>query len=252
MRNVRLSISLILIVLSSSFSVFSQEDSGKCDVNLNIGSDIMSRYVWRGTDYGNSPSIQPTLSVTVKNFEIGYWGAIATNSFYKEIDLYAKYTVKNFSLILTDYYIPYANGIDASPDNRYFIFDDKKTAHTIETALQFKGNENFPLWLLAGAFVYGNDKRWGYDAAKDTTDKTYYSTYVELGYSFKVKDNNADVFLGFTPQAGAYGNTMGVINMGVTGYRKIKISNDFELPVKGSLIFNPQSQNVYLLFGFTF
>ena len=126
MRNVRLSISLILIVLSSSFSVFSQEDSGKCDVNLNIGSDIMSRYVWRGTDYGNSPSIQPTLSVTVKNFEIGYWGAIATNSFYKEIDLYAKYTVKNFSLILTDYYIPYANGIDASPDNRYFIFDDKK------------------------------------------------------------------------------------------------------------------------------
>lgn len=252
MRNFRLSISLILIVLSSSFSVFSQEDSSKCDVNLNIGSDIMSRYVWRGTDYGNSPSIQPTLSATVKNFEIGYWGAIATNSFYKEIDLYAKYTVKNFSLILTDYYIPYANGLDASPDNRYFIFDDKKTAHTIETALQYKGGDKCPLWILAGAFVYGNDKRWGYDAAKDTTDKTYYSTYIELGYSFKVKDNSADVFLGFTPQAGAYGNTMGVINMGVTGYRKIKISNDFELPVKGSLVFNPQSQNVYLLFGFTF
>ena len=185
------------------------------------------------------------------SFEIGGWGAIATNSFYKEIDLYAKYTIKNFSIIFTDYYIPSVNGTPSSPDTRYFTYDDEETAHSLEGSLMYKGGEKLPLWVMGGVFFYGNDKRWGYDAEKDSTNQTYYSTYLEAGYTFKIKENSADLFLGFTPAAGAYGNTIGVINMGVTGYRKIKITDDFELPVKASLIFNPQSSNVYFAFGIT-
>jgi hypothetical protein len=221
-------------------------------VELNVGADIMSRYVWRGTDLGSSPSIQPTLSLSAGNFEIGGWGAIATNTNFKEVDLYAKYTIKNFSLIFTDYYIPYtADGSDAAPDSRYFNYEDEETAHALEGSILYKGGEKLPLWILGGVFFYGNDKRWGYDAEKDTLNQTYYSTYVEAGYTFTVKENSADLFIGFTPAPGAYGNTLGVINMGVTGYRKIKITSDFELPVKASLIFNPQSSNVYFAFGIT-
>jgi len=227
------------------------KDEGGSVIKLNVGSDIMSRYIWRGTDYGDSPAIQPTLSISVSNFELGCWSSVATNSFYKEIDLYAKYTVKNFSVIFTDYYVPSVNGTAASPDVRYFIYDDKKTAHSFEGSLLYKGGEKFPLWLIGNVFFYGNDKRWGYDAEKDSTNKTYYSSYLEAGYTFRIKDNSADVFLGFTHAAGAYGNTHGVINMGVTGYRKIKITDEFELPVKASLIFNPQSSDVYFVFGIT-
>lgn len=246
---------LFAFILLFSVSLKSQEnpanESKECKVKINLGADLMSRYIWRGCDYGDSPSIQPTLSLTNDNFELGCWSALSLSSFYKEIDVYAKYTFKNISVIVTDYYTPSVNGIPASPDTRYFIYDDKKTAHSLEGSLLFKGGEKLPLWVLGGVFFYGNDKRWGYDAGKDTTDQTYYSSYIEAGYTFTVKENSADLFVGFTPTYGAYGNTMGVVNAGITGYRKIKITSDFELPVKGSLIFNPQTSNVFFAFGIT-
>jgi hypothetical protein len=227
------------------------KDTTTSKIKLNIGSDIVSRYIWRGCDYGNSPSIQPTLSLSKGNFELGCWSAVATNSFYKEVDLYAKYTLKKVSLLITDYYVPSVNGTPASPDNRYFIYDDKTTAHSFEGSLLFKGGDKFPLWLLGGVYFYGNDKRWGCHLKKDTTNETYYSSYFEAGYTFAIQENSADLFLGFTPAAGAYGNTIGIVNVGVTGYRKIKITKDFELPLKASLIFNPQASNVFFALGIT-
>ncbi|MDD3876801.1 MAG: hypothetical protein PHT69_09280 [Bacteroidales bacterium] len=246
---------LFLFLLLCSNTLISQEntdnDSKECKTQINLGVDLMSRYVWRGADYGSSPSIQPTLSFSSGNFELGSWSAVATNNTFKEIDLYAKYTFKNVSLTVTDYYVPLVNGAPSSPDVRYFIYDDKKTAHSLEGSLLFKGGDKIPLWVLGGVFFYGNDKRWGYDAGKDTTDQTYYSSYIEAGYTFTVKESSADLFVGFSPTAGAYGNTMGVVNAGITGYRKIKITSDFELPIKGSLIFNPQTSNVFFTFGIT-
>ncbi|NVO01661.1 MAG: hypothetical protein HXX09_03085 [Bacteroidetes bacterium] len=247
---------VILLVIISTASLKSQnnseKDSSKCKLKLNLGTDIMSRYIWRGADYGNAPSIQPTLAVSMGNFEVGCWSAISLTNYYKEVDLYAKYTFKSLSLIITDYYVPSVNGTsNAAPDIRYFVYDDKKTAHSIEASLMYKGSEKFPLWLLGGVYVYGNDKRWGYDIKKDTTEATYYSSYLEAGYTFKFKENTADLFVGFTPTYGAYGNEMGIVNVGITGYRKIKITNDFELPLKGSLIFNPQTSNVFFALGIT-
>lgn len=244
---------LVLLCVSSGIKAQDDQNSDSCryPVKLNVGADIMSSYVWRGTDYGSSPSIQPTLSLSAGNFEIGVWGALAAFSFYKEVDVYAKYTIKNVSVSITDYYVPSVNGLPAAPDTRYLVYNDAVTAHTLEGTLQYKRPEKYPFWVSGSVFFYGNDKRWGYDAGKDTTDKTYYSSYLEAGYTFKIKKNTADVFLGFTPQAGAYGYTYGVVNMGITGTRKILITKDFELPVKASLIVNPQTSNVYFLFGFT-
>ena len=227
------------------------KDSTDSKVKLNIGTDIMSRFIWRGSDYGNSPSIEPTLSLSLSNFEVGCWSSIATSSFYKEIDMYAKYTYKSVSFLFTDYYVPLVNNTPASPDIRYFNYDDKKTAHYFEGSLIYKGGNNFPLWLLGGIFLYGNDKRWGYNVQKDSLCKTYYSSYLEAGYTFNIKENSADLFVGFTPSAGAYGNTMGVVNIGITGYRKIRFSKDLELPVKASLIFNPQKSDIFFAFGIT-
>jgi hypothetical protein len=182
---------------------------------------------------------------------VGCWGAIALSGFYKEIDLYAKYSFKNFSLIFTDYYIPSVNGTPSSPDTRYFMYADKKTAHTFEGSLLYKASGKFPLWVMGAVFFYGNDKRWGCHPVKDTTNKTYYSSYFEAGYTFNIKENSLDIFIGFTPAAGAYCNKPGVVNVGLTGNRKIKVTRDFELPVKASLIFNPQSSDAYFVFGIT-
>jgi len=227
------------------------KDSTKTGVELNLNTDIMSRYIWRGTDYGNSPSIEPTLSVSVKNVVVGVWSAIATNSTYKEIDLYAQYTYKKVSLIFTDYYIPLSNGNPASPDNRYFIYDDKKTAHSLEGSLLFKNGDKFPLLLQGSVFFYGNDKRWGYDAKKDSTNSTYYSSYFKVGYTVSFHKNSADLFIGFTPEPDLYGNSLGVVNVGITGYHKIKLSQYYKLPIKTSLIFNPETSQAFVSFGIT-
>jgi hypothetical protein len=226
-------------------------DKNENQLKFNVSADLVSRYVWRGTDFGDSPSIQPTLSLACGNFEIGAWGAFATNSFYKEMDLYAKYTYKSFSLAITDYYVPSLNGSPASPDTHYFIYNDTTTSHTIEGSLTYKNAGDFPFWLQANMFLYGNDKRWGYDTEKDVANDTYFSTYLEAGYSFKVQEVSSDVFIGFTPAAGAYGNTMGVVNLGLSASREISITDRFKLPVKASLIFNPQASAAYFVLGIT-
>ncbi|MBP7497393.1 MAG: hypothetical protein KA792_07000 [Bacteroidales bacterium] len=249
-RNYLFTVLILLSILPMLLR--SQDNEEQAKININKGADLMNRYVWRGADYGASPSIQPYLSLTAKNFELGSWGSISSLGNYAEIDLYAKYSFKGISIIATDYFFPVENAKNSlNMNNKYLEYDNKKTFHTIEAALQYKGNEKCPVSIYAGTFIYGNDKNWGYDKDKDNDLKNYYSTYIELGYTFKINNENLDVFMGLTPEAGAYGNTFGVINAGFTGYKNIKLTDKFELPVKASLICNPQMQNIYLVFGIT-
>lgn len=266
---------LMLAVFASTNAV-AQEKKCKFPFKLNVGVDLMSRYVWRGMDYGNSPSIQPTLSFGLGNFELGYWGAIALTNNYLESDLYLKYSLKGFSLTVTDYYIP-ALATDLN-DTRYSYckspseieFDTtsgvnltKYTSHSIEATLQYKGPEKFPISVLVGTYVYGNDKTSGDSIFTETHKlqslkfKNRYSTYVELGYSFAIKEFNFDAFVGATPFSSvystpAYDGGFAVMNMGITGYRKIKITEHFDLPLKASVIFNPQASSFHFVFGLTF
>lgn len=221
----------------------------KPKILLQLSADLVSRYIWRGLDFGNSPSVQPNLSLSIGGFEIGCWSAVSFTNTYKEVDLWVKYSFRNLSLTFTDYYVPSLDGTPASPNNKYFVYADKKTAHTFEGSLMFRGGEKFPLWVQAGVFFYGNDKRYGFDTEKDSTESTYYSTYVEAGYSFSTRPFNVDLFAGFTPFAGAYGDEAGIVNAGLTVYKDLKITGEFVLPVSGSLIFNPSSNDVYFVFG---
>lgn len=252
-----------------------KEKKIKFPFKLNVGADLMSRYVWRGLDYGASPSIQPTMSFGIGNFEIGYWGAIALTNNYIETDLYAKYSFKGFSVTITDYYIPsLASDVN---DSRYSYcknynkidYDtisgenlDKFTCHSVEATLQFKGPEKFPISVTVGTYIYGNDK-----SPQDTVFtptglvqsinfKNRFSTYIELGYSFAVKQFNFDVFAGATPFSSvystpAYDGGFAVINTGITAYRSIKITENFSLPIKASAIFNPQTSRFHFVFGIT-
>lgn len=228
-----------------SSSLFAQNEQPS---KFNVATDICSRYIWRGLDYGKAPSIQPTFSYTKGGFEAGSWGSFNMIGSYSEVDLYAKYTLKGFTFSLTDYFIHNESNPNSTD---YLNYDSKTTTHAFEPSLQFKGSEKFPMTVVAAAFVYGNDRAWGYDAEKDSTLENYYSSYFELGYNVKCKDNSFDLFMGLTPSAGAYGNTFGVVNMGITGYRSIVITDNFSLPMKASVIMNPQAGNLYFVLGIT-
>ena len=79
-----------------------------------IGVDLRSRYVWRGTDYGNSASVQPTLEYSTDLFTVGAWGAWSVSGAPggNENDLYLSTQVGPVGLTLTDYFFPGYMGTD--------------------------------------------------------------------------------------------------------------------------------------------
>lgn len=243
------SLTLILWLTGSLRTVSAQEK--ECKSKLDLSADIMSRYIWRGLNLGgSSPSIQPGLEYSCGNLAIGAWGAYSFNHAItsQEADLYASYTIADlFNITATDYFLP--SEVDSIP-NHYFNYKKDETGHVFELSAKFLGTEKVPLSLMVATNIYGAD-------AKKSNGNNQYSTYIELGYSFNVKETGCNAFLGFTPtkpdtqkgETGYYGNGPGVINLGITATKAIKVTDAFSLPVSASLITNPQAENIFLVFG---
>ena len=69
--------------------------------------------------------------------------------------------------------------------------------------------------------------------------------YFELGYSGAA----ADVFLGAGDGWHSGTGDFGIVNIGVTKSKEIKITDSFSLPIRGAVIFNPDSEQLYILSG---
>lgn len=241
----RMRFTFLLFSMVLSAMVLKAQDSQEDTLHskINVSADIFSRYIWRGLDFGSAPSVQPTLEYAHKcGLTVGYWGAFNFTGTYNEIDLYLTYGIKNFEITATDYFFP-VSGVPVFSTQRYFNYNNSTTGHGFEGSLKWKGTEKFPLALQVGTFFYGADKN-------NQGDQNY-STYIEALYTLEKKAGKLDFFMGFTPQKGLYGNTMGVVNMGVTSYRDIKITDDFTLPMQVSVIANPQVSNIYFVLGFS-
>jgi len=272
---------LILLVFFCSVSIhglFAQDEqvikeaeksvSDKA-ATLNFGADIMSRYIWRGIDFGNSPAIQPTLFLSWRGLNVGAWGSYSFASYrrmkndsvsvnmgnYTEMDMYVSYTLKWFTLMFFDYFIP--NSLDPNYTGlqryQYFSYDNKTTGHTFEVSLTFTGPDKFPIKFYVGTLVYGNDK------AKDTlgfynnVNKNNFSTYMELDYPVKFRKIDLNFFAGGTPFGGSwYGPKAGFTNVGITARKAIPVTKNYGLPIQVSLITNPAAQKVFLVFGLSF
>ena len=229
---------------------------------FSAGADLVSRYIWRGADYGNSPAIQPAVAFSVAGFKAGFWGSyglgqysmqvndttIANMGHYAEFDMYFSYTLKGFTLMAYDYFLP--NPLNPNQGNRYFDFKNKTTGHTLEICLSWAGPEKFPLQLYAGTLVYGADKGKDSTGMYGTGNDNNFSTYFEAAWQFDVKGLEVKPFIGGIPFGSSwYGPSGGIINAGVTVTKSIQISKEYSLPVFGSVVTNPQAQSVFLVFG---
>jgi hypothetical protein len=227
-RNILFMTMVIAFGLTSFIPAISQEDPVS---HFNVGADIYSNYIWRGTKFGTGPAFQPSIKYSGSLLTIGAWGSVDFSG-YQEADLYLSLSLPaGLSLGLTDYYYP---GL------KYFDYSDTSGSHAFEINLGFsKGNfsltANYIINKAGGAASLGGDK------------------YFQAGYSFK----SFNVFIGagdgwhtYDPATG--NDKFAVCNLGLGTSKNIRVTESFSIPVTGQLVFNPDKEQMYLVVGFTF
>ena len=206
---------------------------------ISVGADAVSRYVWRGTDFGESLSIQPAVAVATGGFEFGSWASYGANpesAGVNEHDLWIGYTFEtkssgSFSVGVTDYYFPAPGGAG------FFNFDgDGAGAHWIEPYGSYTGPEEFPITLYGAMFVHNDPDN---------------SLYLETSYPVALDGAELGLMLGAVAgESGFYGTDgFALVNVGIAVSKSIKLNDSIELPVSVSYILNPDNERTFLVFG---
>ena len=221
MKTIKKLLLLFITVLSITFT--NAQESGS---SLDIGVDFASRYVWRGLEFSDSPVIQPYAEYSSGNFTLGIWASYETGGqvIGQEFDFYASYAIGAVSLGFTDYAFP----VDGASDG-YFSMKN----HIGEATISFDGVEKFPLTLMFGINVYNDDEN---------------SVYAELGYPFKIGETQLSAFVGAGNEIYSTDGDFTATNFGFSASKDIKITDSFSLGVSASAIFNPDTEDAYLVF----
>ena len=206
---------LTVIALMSTNISYSQD----------FGADLVSSYVWRGTQFGSGAHIQPYMELGSGNFTAGVWGSFPTsaNGGGNELDLYLGYDFGPVALTVTNYTFPGEGGNYTDGEG---LFDGDYTE------------------LAASTSIMGVDLSAGYFTEVE-------ALYVELGFS----TGAVDIAIGYgDDQANAWyaDGGSGIVNMSFSGSKDIQISENYSLPVFGSFILNPEAETAFLVFGISF
>ena len=191
----------------------------------DFGADLVSSYVWRGTQFGSGAHIQPYMDLGSGNLTGGVWGSFPTSAKGggNELDLWVSYDFGLLALTVTNYTFPGEGGVYADGEG---LFNGDYTE------------------LAASTSIMGVDLSAGYFTEVE-------ALYVELGFStgavdiaFGYGDDQADGFYA--------GGGSGLVNMSFSGSKDIQISDNYALPVFGSFILNPEAETAFLVFGISF
>jgi hypothetical protein len=223
MKTLKKTILLFIAVVSLS-TINAQEKESKS--SFDIGLDYASRYVWRGLEFSDSPALQPFAEYSSGNFTMGLWASYETGGQVvgQEFDFYASYAIGAVSLGFTDYAFP----VDGSSDG-YFMMKN----HIGEATLSFDGVESFPLTLMVGANIYNDDEN---------------SIYTELGIPFSIGGMEMGAFVGGGNEIYSTDGDFALTNIGFSASKDIKITDAYSLGVAASAIFNPDTDDAYLVF----
>lgn len=205
--------SIAMLSTLNNETVYAQE--------VTTGVDLYSTYVFRGIAF-SGPSIQPTVEFSSGGFAIGAWGSQGYDGF-QEMDLYAGYEFDfGLSLGVTDYYYPGSAYLDGD-------------SHALEINTGF-GAGDFSI----AANVILNEAVNAGAAGGDL--------YFEAGYSF----SSADLFVGAGDGWHSSDGEFALVNVGIGTSKEIVITETFSIPLSGAVIFNPDSEQFYILAGVSF
>lgn len=220
---------------------FLQAEKPAAAQHFSIGADFVSRYVWRGTDYGEAASIQPVLSFSGGGFEVGTWASYAIDpeaAGVNEHDLWMGYTVEtggagSVSFGVTDYYFP-------SPDGAgFFDFDgDGDGAHWVEPFASYTAPGSVPVTLYGAVFAHN-----------DPDNSVYLEAAAPIRVDGVVLGLTAGVVAGKSELYGTDGAA--IVNLGISASKEIPLTEQFSLPISVTYILNPDAERSFLVFGIT-
>ena len=262
MAHMRRSLTTVLIAGFAGIAALAPPALSSQSASVGVGADFVSRYVWRGADFGESFSVQPSLALGFGGFEIGAWGSYsvaADGASANENDLYASFSMETesgvaFSFGLTDYYFPappepFDHELDEPDGDHDHGHDDDhdapgffdRGAHFLEPFVQVSGPSSFPVSLFLGVMT------------KNDENGTDNDLYAEIGIPLSVEGADVGLSLGFVAgESGFYGTDGGAVtNLGVSASKDIAITEDFSLPINVSYVLNPDAERAFLVFGFS-
>ena len=194
----------------------------------DFGADIASSYVWRGTQFGNGPHVQPWMSLGYGNLELGAWGSVplTAGDGGTELDLYVSYDLGPLALTVTNYTFP-----NTSPASGGAYVDGEGLFEGDYLEVSGSGSVG-PIDLTVGYFT------------------ELEALYIEAGFSIGV----VDVAIGYAGEDDSnwYVSEAGLCNISVGGSKEVKITDDYSLPLFGSLVYNPDAESAFLVFGMSF
>lgn len=191
----------------------------------STGLDIYSSYIWRGSKFGSGPAFQPSVEFSAGSFAIGAWGSVnSSTEEAAEMDLYLSYGFDfGLSIGLTDYYYP---------GTEYFDYSTETGAHALELNLGYEIGG----FSLAGNYFFNEAGAAG-TAGGDL--------YFEAGYGFE----NVNLFVGAGDGWHTPDGEFGLVNIGIGTSKEIKITDTFSIPLSGSAILNPTTEQFYIVVG---
>lgn len=216
------------------------ETAEKSKVDITIGTDVVSRYIWRGQDLGQV-SLQPTLGIEYKGLSFSAWGSVGLSdpSDTKEFDLTLAYSIAGFNIGVTDYW--FNAGLD--PKNRYFKYNANCTNHVFEANVGYDFKYVSVQWYTNFA---GND-------GLNSDGKRAYSSYFEVAAPFSLVTVDWVASVGAVPYATDFYGVDGfaVTNVSLKATKDIHFTDKFTLPIFAQITANPYTEKAYFVFGFT-
>ncbi len=224
MKKPRVYLAIMIILLShAAISIQAQEEEKTS--NFETGADIYSSYVWRGSKLAG-PSFQPAVSFSTGGLTLGVWGSFDSQG-YAEADPYISWSFPfGLSLGVTDYYFC---------DQKLFETSDTAGSHALDLNLGF---ETGGLSLSANYIV--NEAGGAGSAGGDM--------YFEAGYDF----GPFNIFLGAGDGWHTEEGDFQICNIGIGTAKEIKITDTFSLPVSGQVVVNPDTEQLFVVVGFSF
>ncbi len=194
------------------------------------GADLYSSFVWRGTKL-SGPAVQPVIEFNTGFFTAGAWGSVGFGD-YQEVDLYLSFAINEaVSIGIQDYYLP---GLP------YFDYSKASGSHAFEININYSGEHvrleaDYVLNEAGGAGSLGGDLYFEAGISFD-----YFSVFMGAGNKWHTYDPDDDT------------SDFNVCNLGIEVSKDIVITDSFTIPFTGQLILNPNSEQMFLVAGFTF